>query len=123
MKSSIEEPQRGVLPLLISMVGTRLELAAIDVEAHAQKTFAALMMAFAAVVLALIAFAFIGVAVIVYFWETHRVAAATGVMLGYVAFAAVFAFAARSGWRTRPAALAATMHELELDAQAFRGRL
>ena len=114
--------QRGVFPVLLSMLGTRLQLAAIDIEARAEATFAALMMAFAAVVLALVAFAFIGVAVIVCFWETLRIAAAAGVLLAYLAFAAVMALWARSQWRNRPAALAATMHELELDAQAFRGR-
>ena len=114
--------RRGILPLLLSMLGTRLELAAIDVESHVKSTLAAFMTAFVAVVLGLIAFAFIGIAVIVFFWETHRFAAAAGVMLGYVALSAVLAFRARSRWRTRPAAFAATMRELELDRQAFEGR-
>ena len=114
--------KRGVLRLLTSMLGTRLELAAIDVESHVQATFVALMTAFVAVVLGLIAFAFIGIAVIVFFWETHRVTAAAGVMLAYVALAAVLSFRARSGWKTRPAAFAATLRELELDAKAFRSR-
>ena len=122
-QSGTEARHHGILPLLMSMAGTRLELAAIDIESHAQATLTALMMAFASVLFGLIAFAFIGVAVIVFFWETHRVAAAVGVMLAYVAFAAVLAFRARSRWKTRPAALAATMHQLDLDTQAFRGRL
>ena len=112
----------GILPLLMSMIGTRLELAAIDVEAHVQATLAVLMAAFVAIVLGLIAFAFIGVAVIVLFWETHRVAAAVGVLLGYVACAAAFATMARAGWKSRPAPLAATMRELELDREAFGSR-
>lgn len=113
---------RGILPLLMSMIGTRLELAAIDFESHVQATLAALVAAFVAVVLALIAFAFIGIAVIVLFWETHRVTAAVGVMLAYVAFAAGMASLARSTWKARPAPLAATIHELELDRDAFRDR-
>lgn len=122
-QSGTETSQRGILPLLMSMVGTRLELAAIDLESNVQATFAALMTAFVAVVLGLIAFAFIGIVVIVFYWETHRIAAAAGVMLAYAVIAAILAFRARSAWRTRPAALAATMHELELDAQALKGRL
>src|SRR5689334_14681917 len=89
---------RGILSLLMAMISTRLELAAIDVEAHVQSTVVALMTAFVAVVLALIAFAFVGVAVIVFFWDTHRIAAAAGVMLAYVSFAAITAFRARSVW-------------------------
>jgi uncharacterized membrane protein YqjE len=114
--------QRGILTLLLSMFHTRLELAAADVESHVQATLIALMTAFAAVVLGLIAFAFIGIAVIVFFWETHRIAAAAGVMCAYGTFAATLALRARTGWRTRPPAFAATIRELELDAEAFRGR-
>ena len=113
---------RGVLPLLMSMFGTRLELAALDVEAHVQATLVVMMTAFIAVVLGLIAFTFVGVAVIVFFWDTHRIAAAGGVTFAYTTLAALTVMRARSGWRNRPAAFAATVRELELDAQAFRGR-
>lgn len=117
------ETQPAILPILLSMLGTRMELAATDAEAHLQAVFTSLMTAFAAVVLGLIGFAFVGIAVIVFFWETHRVSAAVGVMLGYVALATALAFHARSRWRTRPSAFAATLRELALDAEAFRGRL
>jgi len=113
---------RGVLPLLTSMLGTRLELAALDVEAHVQATLVVFMTAFVAVVLGLIAFAFIGIAAIVFFWDTHRVVAASCVTLGFIALATFTALRARLSWRRRPAAFSATVRELELDAQAFRAR-
>ena len=109
----------GILSLLMSMISTRLELAAIDVENHAQATLAALLTAFVAVVLGLIAFSFVGVAVIVVFWDTHRIAAATGVTLCYAMLAAFVALRARACWYSRPAAFAGTLHELELDGEAF----
>jgi uncharacterized membrane protein YqjE len=112
----------GVLPLLMSMIGTRIELAAIDAETHLQATLSAMLAAFVAVVLALIAFAFIGVAVIVVFWDTHRVAAAVAVLASYASIAAAIAIHARSAWKSRPPALAATLRELELDRDAFRSR-
>ena len=111
---------RGVLPLLMSMLGTRLELAALDVEAHVQATLVVLMTSFVAVVLGLIAVTFTGIAVIVFFWDTHRVAAASCVTLGFIALAMLMALWARSSWHRRPAAFSATVHELQLDAQAFR---
>jgi uncharacterized membrane protein YqjE len=114
--------RHGVFSLLMSMLSTRLELAAIDIEDHAQATLVALATAFVAVVLGLIAFVFVGIAVITYFWDTHRIAAATGVTLGYVMLAAFVALQSRARWRARPAAFAGTLRELELDAQAFRGR-
>jgi uncharacterized membrane protein YqjE len=120
LKPNIEAPSekprgdmpRGILPVLVSMIGTRLELAALDMEANIQLTLVALITAFIAVVFGLIAFAFIGVAVIVLFWETHRIPAAAAVMLAYSVLAASLAFRARAAWHSRPAMLAATVHEL-----------
>lgn len=114
--------ERGLLPLLLSMISTRAELAALDAEAHAQAILVSMMEAFVAVVLSLIAFAFIGVVVIVAFWDTHRLAAAAGVLAAYALIAVVVGFMARSTWKSRPPAFAATLRELELDRAAFRSQ-
>jgi uncharacterized membrane protein YqjE len=114
--------RQGVLPLLTSMLGTRLELAALDIETHVQATLTALIVAFVAIVLGLIAFAFAGLAVIVFFWDSYRIPAALAVVVAYATFATLIGTWARSEWKTRPAALANTMRELERDRDAFRGR-
>jgi uncharacterized membrane protein YqjE len=114
--------ERGVLPLLMSMISTRAELAAMDTEAHVRATLSAVMTTFVAVVLSLIAFTFVGVVVIVAFWDTHRIAAATGVLAGYASLAVAIALVARSAWKSRPAAFEATLRELELDRAAFGSR-
>jgi len=111
----------GVVPLVAEMLRTRLELAALDIEAHLRATIAALFSTFVALVVALIAFAFVGVAVIALAWDTHRVAATIGTLTAYVTLAVLAFVSARSQWRSRPAALAATLHELELDRQALGG--
>jgi uncharacterized membrane protein YqjE len=114
--------ERGVLPLLMSMIGTRLELAAIDTEAHVQATLSAMLAMCIAVVVALMALVFVGVAVIVAFWETHRLAAALGVLGAYSGSAVAIALFARATWKSRPSAFAATLRELELDREAFRSQ-
>jgi uncharacterized membrane protein YqjE len=115
-------PRHGVLPLLASMLGTRLELAALDIEAHLQATLLTLIATFVAVVLGLIAFAFVGIAAIVFFWETYRIPAAIAVVVSYGTLAMLVGSWARSVWKARPAALANTMRELELDRAAFKSR-
>ena len=132
MKTSPEAPpvhseagathMHGVFSLLMSMIATRLELAAIDVEELAQAIVTTFMTAFVAVVLSLIAFAFAGVAVIALFWDTHRVAAAAGVTVCYAMLAALVAWRARADWRSRPAAFAGMLRELKLDGEAFGRR-
>jgi uncharacterized membrane protein YqjE len=116
-RSSADE---GVLDLLAAMAATRLELAASDIEAHLGVTAASVAFAVAAFVLALVALVFAGVVVIALFWDTHRVVASLATLLGYVAIALAFVARARSRWRARPPAFAATLRELELDREAVR---
>jgi uncharacterized membrane protein YqjE len=111
---------RGPASLLAAMVHTRLELATLDVEAWISGTLASLGLAFAALVLGLVAFAFIGVAVIAVFWDTHRVVAAFATMAAYLLIALTVALVARSRWRRRPRPLEATLSEIELDRDAVR---
>ena len=121
MNTQAEEVrERGILPLLMSMISTRVELAAIDTEAHVQATVAAILAALVAVLLSLITFTFIGVAVIVVFWETHRIAATSGVLAAYASMAVAGFLLARSAWKSRPPAFAAMLRELELDRSTFR---
>jgi uncharacterized membrane protein YqjE len=114
--------EHGLIPQLISMISTRVELAAIDTEAHVRATLSVMLSAFVAVVLALIAFAFIGVLVIVVYWDTHRVAAAAGVFAAHACIAGAIALQSRQAWKSRPPAFAATLRELDLDRAAFRNR-
>jgi uncharacterized membrane protein YqjE len=114
--------ERGLPRLILSMIGTRLELAAMDVETHAQATLNVALTAFVAVILGLFAIAFLGVAMIVFFWDTHRIAAAVAVTLGYAIVAALVAWRAHAVWRSRPAAFAGILHELELDGEAVGRR-
>lgn len=120
MQSTTATKERGLLTILMSMIGTRLELLATDIESHAQATLSALLLTLTALLLGIITFTFIGIAVIVWFWDTHRIAAAAGVLVCYALAAVLIALRARAGWRSRPPALAGTLHELDLDRQAFR---
>jgi uncharacterized membrane protein YqjE len=111
---------RGPASLLAAMVHTRLELATMDVERYVAGTLASMGLAFAALVLGLVAFAFIGVTVIAVFWDTHRVAATLATTAAYLLIAVTVAFVARSRWRGRPRPLEATLNEIELDRDAVR---
>jgi uncharacterized membrane protein YqjE len=113
-------PESHFMPLLVSMVHTRLALAIEDIEANARATAASLFASFAALVLGLVAFAFIGVAVVAIFWDTHRIAAALGATAAYLIIAALMALGARSLWASRPPALESLLRELALDREALR---
>lgn len=115
------EAAQGSLDLLTSMARTRVELVALDLEAHVAATVGAITTGIVALVLALVAFGFIGVAVIAIFWDTHRVVATIGTTLAYVTLAAALAGYARTRWRARPPAFEGMLRELALDREALRG--
>ena len=113
-------PAHGPFSVLAAMTHTRLELAGLELEAQLLASIGALMTAVVAIVLGLIALVFVGVAVITVFWDTHRVAAASGVTLACLLLAATIALYARARWQARPAPFASTLHQLELDREAMR---
>jgi uncharacterized membrane protein YqjE len=105
------------------MARTRLELTLLDLESHVSRSIGALAMGAAALLIALIAAAFVGVTVIVYFWDTHRLVAAASVTGAYLGLALAFAATAHRRWTSRPSAFAGVLRELERDRDALRGRL
>jgi uncharacterized membrane protein YqjE len=116
---SVTEP-RGSFDLLSSMARTRLELAALDFEAHVAATLGALATGIVALVLTLVAFGFVGIAIIALFWDTHRVLATLVTTSAYLSLAIGVATYARARWRSRPPAFAGTLRELALDREALR---
>jgi len=111
---------QGAFSLLSSMARTRFELAALDLEAHVAATLAAIASGVVALVLALVAFGFVGIAIIAIFWDTHRVIATVATTSGYVILALSVAAIARARWKSRPPAFDGTLHELALDREALR---
>lgn len=110
------------MALLASMAHTRLELAAIDVEAHVADSVSAGIMGFVALVLTLIASGFVGVVVIAVFWDSHRVLAATLTTSSYLVLAMICAAICRARWKARRPALEAVLRELARDRDALRDR-
>lgn len=105
---------------LLDIVGTRAELALVELreEGERRKAIAA-WLAVAGFCLAL-AIVFASLLVIAFFWDTHRLAAIGGVSLFYLAGAAA-AFAHISArMRASPAPFEATLRELAADREALR---
>ena len=107
--------------ILLAMMRTRAELAAVEIEEELQRLFGYLM-------LSLIALFCFGIAVllgvlliIILFWESHRIAVVIG-MMGFFLFAAIgISMWVRNCYRQKPRFLAATMDEFSKDIQAVRG--
>jgi len=101
----------------VLLLRQRLELASLEVEEQVLRLGLLLVRAMVTALLLALALFGAGATVIIYFWDAARLAAAVGVT-AFFALAAVLA-----GWRfaaalrDKPAFLAATLAELDRDAQ------
>jgi uncharacterized membrane protein YqjE len=116
------EAAHGAAALFASMAHTRLELAALDIEASVGAAATAFALGLLAGAVLLVALAFVGIAIIAVFWDTHRLLAAGGVTAAYLLSAVALVLRAQARWRTRPSAFAGVLRELEHDRAALRGR-
>jgi uncharacterized membrane protein YqjE len=106
---------------LLALLGTRVELAAIELkeETERRKRLA---------VLALVAALFLGAGLlllafllVVLFWDTHRLAAIAGVTLLYSAIGAWALLRFRAILRDSPPPFSATLDEFKRDLDMVRG--
>lgn len=106
---------------LLATAQTRVELLTTEVSEDVERGVRILLWGFIAVLSGVLALLLAGITVIVYFWDTHRMAAAVGVTLVFVAIAAVAAWVSRLRLQEKPRLLDATRTELARDVTMLRG--
>lgn len=109
-----------LLGSFLSIAQTRVDLLTTELQEEVQRAAKTLLAAFAALLAAILGLLLLGLAVVVYFWDTHRLGAALGVAAVFLGGAAIAAWIARSEMRERPRLLDATRSELEQDVAELR---
>jgi len=105
---------------VVALVRSRLELLTVEFEEERERTKELLVLAVVATVFLLFAFVALSALVLAVFWESHPLIA---ILCMALAYAAVGIWAvARIKQRQRQRPFAATLAELERDAEALRGR-
>ena len=105
----------------LALARTRAELASVELaEERVRWTRSAMLIAGA---VAMFSFAVFGVAawIVVYFWDTHRLAAIAGVALAFAVVGALMLWRNASMWRNAPAPFSQTLAEFEKDRAWLRG--
>jgi len=104
------------------LVRQRLELASLELEEELLRV--GLLLAHALVTAILLALALMGAAaaIVIYFWDAARMAAALGVTGFFVLAAVLTAWRLTVALRDKPSFLAATLAELDNDAQRLGGQ-
>ena len=116
------ESLRALAGSFMALVGTRVELAVVELreEAERRKEMAVLAAA-AGVFLALAALLF-ALFVVVLFWDSHRVAAAAAVTVVYLGIGLAALARLRRRGKDSPAPFENTLAELAKDVEALRGQ-
>lgn len=104
---------------LLAALQTRLALAGLEVEEEIQRLVLVLVLAMAALACAVLGLMVLTFLVVVWFWDTNRVAACALVGLFYFCLAAGLGLRVRHIFATRPAVLEATLEELGKDRAAL----
>lgn len=105
---------------LVTMVGTRLELAAVEFQEDARRLLAHLAWVLVAVFLALGACMLAALFVIVIFWDSYRLQAVGGMALLFGAAAALIVLKVRANMNAEAPLLSNTLAELRNDVDYVR---
>lgn len=108
---------------VVAMVGTRLELAAVEFQEDARRLLGALVWTLLAVFLAAGALLFAALFVIVLFWDSFRLQAVAGVAIVFGLGAALILMKIRAGMKAQTPLFAATLAELRSDVAYLRGHV
>ena len=105
----------------LDLVGTRLELAGVELAVARERLLAALVLLAAVFACALLALMGASLGVIAYFWDTARFTAIVIVTLVFAVAAVVLWSRLAALRRKAPALFASTFEALREDAQRLRG--
>ena len=105
---------------LLATAQTRVELLTTELSEDVERGIRILLWGFVALLAGILGALLVGITLILYFWDTHRLGAAVGVTLAFLLMAAIAGWVARERLREKPRLLDATRSELRHDVEALR---
>jgi uncharacterized membrane protein YqjE len=106
---------------VVAMVGTRLELAAVEFQEDARRLLGYLAWTLLAVFLAGGAFMLVALFVIVLFWDDYRLQAIAAMAILFAAAAGLILMKVKSGLNKQASLFSSTLAELRNDVAYLRG--
>lgn len=112
----------GIAATLVAQLRTRLELATIEFEEERERIKVMLVLIVVATVFACFALVALSVLVVVWFWDRYPLTALSLIVIVYALIAAGALLLLRRSVPAQSRPFAATLAELDRDAEAFRGK-
>ena len=105
---------------LLATVQTRVELLTTELSEDVERGVRILLWGFVALLAGVLGALLVGITLILYFWDTHRLGAAVGVTMAFLLMAVIAGWVARERLREKPRLLDATRSELRHDVEVLR---
>ena len=116
------ESLRALGATLMEMIETRAELALVELRELGERRKEALVLAVAGGLFLAMGLLLAAFFVVVFFWDSHRLAAIAGVTFFYLAIALIAFLRLRAKARASPPPFEATLRELASDRDLLRGQ-
>jgi uncharacterized membrane protein YqjE len=113
---------RSLGATLLELIGTRGELALVELREEGERRKEMLALALAGTLFLGMGLLLLALFVVVFFWDTYRLAALGAVTFLYLGVAAVAFARLREKVRASPPPFEATMRELAADRELIRGQ-
>lgn len=104
----------------LAMLHTRLELATVEFAEERERAKEMLLLVLSTILVALFALLFASVFIIAYFWDSYRLIAVGAVTGFYLVLAVIFLARLRQRMLEKHSPFAATLSQIEEDAEALR---
>lgn len=111
---------RSIGPAALALLRTRLELFGIELAEERERTVALVVLGAMVFLFAALALMLINVLVLAIFWDSHRLAAISGLAILYVALAGWCVNVIRARQASRPPMFESTLAELKADLEALQ---
>jgi uncharacterized membrane protein YqjE len=111
---------KNLVGTLLALAQTRMELLTVELREEVQRAAGLFVWAFAALLAAMIGLFFGGLTVVLIYWDSHRILAASLVTAVFLGFAACALLALVVKINSRSRFLDATLTELAKDASALK---
>ncbi len=105
----------------VSIIQTRLELAAVEMEQESRRLLSYLLLSLLALFFVAMALVLLSFLVVLLFWDTHRIAAVLGLTGLYAALGLMLGLGVRNSFANKPRLLSYTIAELHKDLDSVKG--
>ncbi len=121
-RSGLRASIAGLGTSLLGLAHTRLSLAAIEFDEERTRLLERLLLTLAALVCFTAGALVLSALIVVWFWDTNRIAALVAVACAWLVAGGAALWGLRSAQRAAPAPFAGTLAELERDREWIAGR-